>query len=78
MKFHYDKQADALAIRFQEGKYAESDEVSEGVIFDYDGNGRILGIEVLDASKRFPKKFNQQFSRKRLPVVFDVKEEALA
>jgi len=78
MNFKYDKQVDALAIRFHEGKYAQSDEVSEGIIFDYDRYGKILGIEVLDASKRFPKQFNSQFLSKKLPIVFDLKEGAKA
>lgn len=52
MKFRYDKRKDALAIRFADDKYAESDEVQNGVIFDYDANGKILGIEILDASKK--------------------------
>ena len=36
----------------------ESDEVSEGIIFDYDAKGKIIAIEVLDASRRFPREFS--------------------
>lgn len=56
MKFHYDKKADALSIRFNEERYSESDEVKEGVIFDYDKKNNIIGIEILNASKILPKK----------------------
>ena len=68
MKFHYDKQADALYIRFNDKRYFESDEVRDGVIFDYDKNGKIVGIEVLDASKQFPKEFKSQIQRKAISV----------
>jgi len=51
MKFHYDKEVDALSIRFNAKRYAESDEVREGVVFDYDKKGAIISIEILNASK---------------------------
>lgn len=58
MKFHYDKQHDALYIRFDENPYKESDEVKEGVIFDYDKKGKIIGIEILDASQKLSPAFH--------------------
>lgn len=48
---HYDREADAAYIRFSEDKVLESEEVSEGVVLDYDADGRIVGMEVLDASR---------------------------
>ena len=72
MKFNYDKKADALAIRFSDKPYAESDEVSEGVIFDYNKQGQIIGLEILDASRKMPKELKQKFASKRLPVVLDL------
>ncbi|HBT81741.1 hypothetical protein A2757_03790 [Candidatus Giovannonibacteria bacterium RIFCSPHIGHO2_01_FULL_48_47] len=71
MRFHYDKKIDALYIRFNEKRYAESDEVKKGVIFDYDKAGKIIGIEVLDASKRFPREFSSKFQKKKIPVALD-------
>ncbi len=47
----YDPQADALYIRLRHAKVDESDEVSAGVIVDYDRKGKPVGIEVLDASR---------------------------
>lgn len=55
MKFHYDKKQDALYIRFNSSPYVESDEVKEGIIFDYNGQGKIIGIEILDCSRRLPR-----------------------
>jgi uncharacterized protein YuzE len=72
MRFHYDKKIDALYIRFNEKRYVESDEVEDGIIFDYDKAGKIIGIEVLDASKRFPKEFKSKLHQKRIPVVLDL------
>lgn len=51
MKIRYDRKVDALSIRFNNKRYAESDEVSEGIIFDYDRDGNIIGMEILNASK---------------------------
>ncbi len=41
-----------MYIRLLAGTVAESDEVRPGVVFDFDANGRVLGIEMLDVSKR--------------------------
>ncbi len=68
MRFHYDKQEDALYIRFNERPYAESDEVREGIILDYDARGKIIGIEVLGASRKFPREFRSTFTRRKLPL----------
>lgn len=52
MKIEYDPKADAMYIRLLSGTVAESDEVRPGVVFDFDAAGRVLGIEMLDVSKR--------------------------
>jgi uncharacterized protein YuzE len=56
MKITYDKKADAANIVFQKGKYHVSEEIGEGVIVDYAKGGKIISIEILDVSKRMPKK----------------------
>lgn len=50
MRIRYDEKMDALYIRFRESEYEESDEIKEGFILDYDIDGNIIGIEILDAS----------------------------
>jgi uncharacterized protein YuzE len=50
MRVRYDEEADALYIKLQEGGYHESDEIKDGFILDYDIDGNIIGIEILDAS----------------------------
>ena len=52
MKTIYDAEADALYVRFAEAPIIESEEVSDGVILDFDAEGRIVAIELLDASKQ--------------------------
>ena len=51
VQVEYDKKADALYIWVRKGKYDISEELAENVILDLDKTGRIIGIEVLDASK---------------------------
>jgi YD repeat-containing protein len=52
MKFGYDAVTDTLRIVLSSTPIAESDEDKPGVILDYDAEGNIVGIEVLQASKR--------------------------
>ena len=51
MQVSYDRRADAIYIRLRHAPIDESDEVSKGVIVDYDRSGRPIGIEVLGASR---------------------------
>ena len=55
MKITYDPKADAMNIKFQEGKYEISKEVAEGIVIDYTKEGKVIQIEILDVSKRMPK-----------------------
>jgi uncharacterized protein YuzE len=52
VKVIYDKETDTLSIILRAGKVAESDEARPGVILDYDKAGRVLSIELLDASEQ--------------------------
>ncbi|MFM6975724.1 MAG: DUF2283 domain-containing protein [Sphingobacteriaceae bacterium] len=52
MKIKYDKETDILYIRFSEAPVAESDEDKKGLILDYDAQANIIGIELLEASKK--------------------------
>lgn len=50
MKSHYDADTDSLYLRFAEAAVSESEEVRPGVVFDFDADGRIVAVEILDAS----------------------------
>jgi len=52
MKVKYDKEVDVLYISFSKNKIKESDENKSGIVLDYDKAGAIVGIEILDASKK--------------------------
>lgn len=52
MKVHYDGQTDTLTVILREGPVAESDEDKPGIILDYDSEGNLVSLEVLDASSR--------------------------
>jgi uncharacterized protein YuzE len=52
MKISYDPEVDVLRILLTGRQIEESDETRPGVILDYDVDGNIVGIEVLEASRR--------------------------
>ena len=60
-KIVYDSKTDTLALRLKTGPVAESDEDKPGVILDYDSDGNILSIEILEASKRVKEARSMQF-----------------
>ncbi|MCL5991513.1 MAG: DUF2283 domain-containing protein [Bacteroidetes bacterium] len=51
MKIKYDKEVDVINIQLSEAEIVETDEDKPGVIIDYDKNGNIVEIEILNASK---------------------------
>ncbi len=51
MKVIYDPDTDTLSLLFRDEPVVESDELREGVIIDYGGDGKIVSVEVLDASQ---------------------------
>lgn len=52
MHITYDAEVDALYIRFKETTVTTK-HLAEGIAADYDAEGRLAGIEILDAVKRF-------------------------
>lgn len=51
MKITYDQEVDALYIQFKDTTVTTK-QLAEGIAADYDADGRLAGIEILDAVKR--------------------------
>jgi uncharacterized protein YuzE len=60
VKITYDAEVDALYIRFRETTVT-TQHLGDGLAADYDAEGRLAGIEILDAAKRLggPEVFRQ-------------------
>jgi YD repeat-containing protein len=62
MKVVYDKRTDTLSVVLREGSaVAESDEDKPGVILDYDDQGNLVSLEILDASRRVTEARSVEF-----------------
>lgn len=55
MRTRYDPEADALCFRLAEAPIVESREVSPGIVLDFDAEGRVVAIEILDVSEHVAK-----------------------
>ncbi|MHC5717344.1 MAG: DUF2283 domain-containing protein [Nostoc sp.] len=62
MKITYDPEVDILRIIFSDVPIEDSDEEKPGVILDYDEDGNIIGLEILDASKRIDNPRSLEYS----------------
>jgi len=54
MKMRYDPKVDAVYIEFAKGKYYKTRKVSDSILVDEDKSGKVLGIEILDATVNIP------------------------
>ncbi len=62
MKVVYDQRTDTLSVVLREGSaVAESDEEKPGVILDYDEQGNLVSLEILEASRRVTEARSVQF-----------------
>ncbi|MGH8489353.1 MAG: DUF2283 domain-containing protein [Gammaproteobacteria bacterium] len=55
MRLHVDQEADALYLRLDESKIVESEEVSAGVVLDFNAENQVVGVEILHLSRRAPR-----------------------
>ena len=68
MKIEYDKEADALYIQLREASVDDNIDIEEGVTVDLDEKKHIVGIEILDASKRLSLKDLVNITIENLPI----------
>jgi uncharacterized protein YuzE len=68
LKIEYDKEADALYIQLREASVDDNIDIEEGVTIDLDEKKHIVGIEILDASKKLSLKDIINITIENLPV----------
>jgi uncharacterized protein YuzE len=68
LKIEYDNQADALYILLREAQVDDNIDIEEGVTVDLDEKRHIVGIEILDASKKLSLKDIVNITIENLPV----------
>ncbi len=56
-----------LAVVFGDAQVEESNEIKPGVILDYDAAGNVIGLEILDASRRVANLSVMEFAVKAAP-----------
>jgi len=68
VKIEYDPEADALYIQLRQAHPNDNIDIEEGVSVDVDEDGHIVGLEILDASKRLSPSDLASISIERLPL----------
>jgi uncharacterized protein YuzE len=66
MKLQYHAETDSLYIAFSMNPSAESSEIAEGVVLDFDAGGRLVGIDVDNASHKLDL---SDLQTEHLPVI---------
>ena len=66
MEIRYDKEADAMYIKFREGEFGSNKVIDRETIIDLDKKGNLLGIELLSVSRRIPSQSLSEISFKNL------------
>jgi len=68
MKIEYDPEADALYIQIRQTKAYDNIDIEDGVTVDVDEEHHIVGLEILDASKRLSPSDLSNISFEKLPL----------
>ncbi|KXB07187.1 hypothetical protein AKJ52_00740 [candidate division MSBL1 archaeon SCGC-AAA382C18] len=65
MEISYDPEVNALNIQLQKGNYEESKEFDDGIIIDYSTDGKIMNIEILDATEKISTKTIENIKKQK-------------
>jgi uncharacterized protein YuzE len=49
---NYDSEADVLVLKLREGSIAYEELLDNDVVLGYDGDGKVVAMEILDASRK--------------------------
>ena len=55
MNIQFDSDVDALYLRLAEGEIIDSDTIEPDVVYDYDADDRVVGVELLRVSANLPE-----------------------
>jgi len=66
MEISFDREAEAMYIAFRKGEFSKNRKIDDSMVIDLDKGGNILGIELLNVSKRIPKESLAQVNVKNL------------
>lgn len=69
MDIEYDKVADAVYIKLKKGVFAKNKKVNDFTILDLDKDNNVLGLELLEASKRLPAKSISEVNVKNMQAI---------
>ncbi len=73
VKFDFDPVADAAYIRINNSRIVESEEVSPGVVYDFDKDDQVVGIEILKLKHRTPEQLKELSTRSDSPLTAEHK-----
>lgn len=68
MRIEYDKEADALYIQLRDEYVEDNIDVEEGISIDLDKKRHVVGIEILDASKKLTSRDMTNITIENLPL----------
>jgi len=68
MKIEHDSDADALYIEFSDAEFSKNQIVDPQTIIDFDKDGNLIGIELLNVSKRIPQDFMKSVKVKNIAL----------
>jgi len=68
LKIEYDKEDDTLYIQLRDALVQDNIDIEEGITVDLDENRHIVGIEILDASKKLSLRDLVNITIENLPV----------
>ncbi len=68
MRIEYDREADALYIQLRQARVDDNIDIEEGVTVDLDEQRHVIGLEVLDASKKLSMEDIVNITIENIPV----------
>ena len=63
MKTTYDEETDILYVVVREGAASDSEELGDDIRVEYDGKGKIVGIEIQNARRNIGKPMAQEIAQ---------------